>query len=247
MCLRRGVGTDTVESRYQSACRPVHGSPTGTLSAAAPPSAPATFRQPFDGTFSTGFRSPSTAPITAPYRHPAGGGKRGVGDWLPRVPVRRVSERFRNPAAATRGKHPKGLPMREGIGGRFPLRLAHGLGMIPCASRQGFHPAFHRSAEEGTGPSANPAQGPCAATLLTDLGALETVPVDHRRMAVGLDRPLVIPSIAHMVMLGMFQLQAGNLLGRFRGIRFDHRFTENRTGIDPTKCCAFACGDTRRC
>ncbi len=121
--------------------------------------------------------------------------------------------------------------MREGIGGPFALRLAHGLGMIPCASRQGFHSAFHRSAEEGTGPSANLAQGPCAATLLADLGALETAPVDHRCMAVRIDGPVVIPSIAHMVMLGIFQLPAGNRFRRFCGIRFNHRFTENRIHV----------------
>jgi hypothetical protein len=54
-------GTDTTESRYQSAFRALAGSPTGTVPAAASPTAPATFRQPFGGTFSTGFRSPSAA------------------------------------------------------------------------------------------------------------------------------------------------------------------------------------------
>jgi len=113
------------------------------------------------------------------------------------------------------------------MGGRFALRLAHGLGMIPRASRQGFHPAFHRPAEEGTGPSGNPAQGPCAVTLLANLGALEAAPVDHRCMAVRIDRPVVIPSIARVVVLGTFHLQAGNLFGSFCAIRFDHRFAEN--------------------
>jgi len=46
-------------------------------------------------------------------------------------------------------------------------------------------------------------------------------------MAVRLDRPIVIPSIGRVVMLGTFHLQAGNLFGSFRGIRFDDRFAEN--------------------
>jgi hypothetical protein len=46
-------------------------------------------------------------------------------------------------------------------------------------------------------------------------------------MAVRIDRPIVIPSIARVVVLGTFHLQAGNLFGSFCAIRFDHRFAEN--------------------
>jgi hypothetical protein len=69
------------------------------------------------------------------------------------------------------------------------------------------------------------------AKLSPYFGALEAVPVDQRRMAVRIDRPIVIPGIARVVMLGTFHLQAGNLFGSFRGIRFDDRFAENRIHV----------------
>ncbi len=117
------------------------------------------------------------------------------------------------------------------MGGRFAVRLAYGLGMIPRAWQRGFHAPFQRSAEEGTGSSARRDNSPVREQLLPDLGALETATVDQRRMAVRIDRPVVIPSIAHVVMLGVFQLQTGSLFSRFRGIRFDHRFAEHRIHV----------------
>ena len=99
--------------------------------------------QPFRGTYH--------GTVSAPIRHPANGRQSGVGDWLPRVPPWRVSEPFRNPAAPRRGYHPERLPIREGSCGRFALRLAHGLGMIPHASPRGFHAPFQHAAEEGSG------------------------------------------------------------------------------------------------
>ncbi|MCL4207642.1 MAG: hypothetical protein KJ000_34600 [Pirellulaceae bacterium] len=77
----------------------------------------------------------------------------------------------------------------------------------------------------------DPVKDVAASESRPHVAAFEAIAIDDRCMAVRFDCPVVVPNIAHMVMLGIFQLPTGNQFRSFRGIGFDHRFTENRIDV----------------